>query len=58
VRKQTLTLCARVSPEADALRTELQQKLAIPLHELVELGFRALKSDLDEQRHVIAQVTQ
>jgi hypothetical protein len=58
VRKPTLTLCARVSPEADALRTELQQKLAVPLHELVELGFRALKSDLDEQRHVVEQVTQ
>ena len=49
-RKQTLTLCARISPEGDALRTELQQKLDVPLHELVERGFRALKSDLDEQR--------
>jgi hypothetical protein len=49
-RKQTLTLCARISPEGDALRTELQQKLDVPLHELVERGFRALKSELDEQR--------
>jgi hypothetical protein len=49
-RKQTLTLCARISPEGDALRTELQQKLDVPLHELVERGFRALKSEIDEQR--------
>jgi hypothetical protein len=49
-RKPTLTLCARISPEGDALRTELQQKLDVPLHELVERGFRALKSELDEQR--------
>jgi hypothetical protein len=49
-RKPTLTLCARISPEGDALRTELQQKLDVPLHELVERGFRALKSEIDEQR--------
>jgi hypothetical protein len=49
-RKPTLTLCARISLEGDALRTELQQKLDVPLHELVERGFRALKSEL-EQRH-------
>jgi hypothetical protein len=48
-RKPTLTLCARISPEGDALRTELQQKLDVPLHELVERGFRALKSELDER---------
>jgi hypothetical protein len=40
-RKQTLTLCARISPEGDALRTELQRQLDVPLHELVERGFRA-----------------
>jgi hypothetical protein len=51
-RKPTLTLCARISHEGDALRTELQQKLDLPLHELVERGFRALKSELDEMHGV------
>ena len=51
-RKPTLTLCARISPEGDAIRTELQRKLNVPLHELVERGFRALKFELEEGRHV------
>jgi hypothetical protein len=50
-RKQTLAMSARVSKETDALRTELQDQLDIPLHTLIDLGFRALKSDLDEQPH-------
>jgi hypothetical protein len=51
-RKQTFTLCARISPEGDALRTKLQRELDVSLHELVERGFRALKSELEEQRYV------
>jgi hypothetical protein len=51
-RKLTFTLCARISPEGDALRTKLQRELDVPLHELVERGFRALKSELDEQHGV------
>ena len=51
-RKRTLTLCARVSEQTDTLRTELQQRLDVPLHELVDLGFRALKSNLDARREV------
>ena len=50
-RKPTLTLSARVSEETDSLRTELQRRLEVPLHDLIDLGFRALKSDLDGQRH-------
>ena len=46
-RKQTFTLCARISPEGDALRTKLQRELDVSLHELVERGFRALKSELE-----------
>ena len=52
-RKQTFTLCARISPEGDALRTKLQRELDVSLHELVERGFRALKSELEEQRYVL-----
>jgi hypothetical protein len=52
VRKLTFTFCARISPEGDALRTELQQKLDVPLHELVERGFRALKSELDDHQRI------
>jgi hypothetical protein len=48
-RKQTISLCARISPEGDRLRDELQEKLSIPLHELVERGFRALKHEIDVQ---------
>ena len=48
-RKQTLTLSARVSGQTDELRIELQRRLGVPLHELVDLGFRALKSELDGQ---------
>ena len=51
-RKQTFTLCARISPEGDALRTKLQRELDVSLHELVDRGFRALKSELEEQRYV------
>jgi len=46
-RKSTLTLCARVSEQTDALRSELQQRLDIPLHDLIERGLQALKSELD-----------
>ena len=45
--KPTLTLSARVSEQTDNLRSELQQRLDVPLHNLIELGFRALKSQLD-----------
>ena len=51
-RKPTLTLSARVSEQTDNLRSELQQRLDVPLHNLIELGFLALKSQLDEQRQV------
>ena len=56
-RKPTLTLSARVSEQTDNLRSELQQRLHVPLHNLIELGFRALKSQLDEQRQVMERTT-
>jgi hypothetical protein len=56
-RKTTLTLCARVSEQTDNLRSELQQRLDVPLHNLIELGFRALKSQLDEQCQVMERTT-
>jgi hypothetical protein len=56
-RKTTLTLCARVSEQTDDLRSELQQRLDVPLHNLIELGFRALKSQLDEQHQVMERIT-
>ena len=55
-RKTTLTLCARVSEQTDNLRSELQQRLDVPLHNLIELGFLALKSQLDE-RQVMERTT-
>ena len=57
VRKPTLTLSARVSEQTDNLRSELQQRLDVPLHNLIELGFLALKSQLDEQRQVTERAT-
>ena len=46
-RKTTLTLCARVSEQTDDLRSELQQRLDVPLH----------KSQLDERRQVTERAT-
>jgi hypothetical protein len=51
-RKPTFTLCARVAEETDRLRDELQSRLDVPLHDLIDLGLRALKSDLDAERQV------
>jgi hypothetical protein len=36
-----------VSDQTDKLRDELQERLDIPLHDLIDLGFRALKFELD-----------
>ena len=54
-RKPTFPLSARVSDQTDKLRDELQERLDIPLHDLIDLGFRALKSQL-EAKHPVSEL--
>jgi hypothetical protein len=49
-RRPTVTLYARVPPEVDAIRDQLQERLAVPLPELVARSFLALRDQLDNQR--------
>jgi hypothetical protein len=48
-RKVTLSFCSRISPEVSALRDELQRKLDVRTHELIERSFLALKAQLEQR---------
>ena len=48
--KLTASLTVRVSPEADQLRRELEQRLKLPANRVVEQALRSLKADLNRGR--------
>jgi hypothetical protein len=48
-RKLTTTFGCRLTVEVDSLRSELQRRLEVPSHVLVERGLRALKTELEQR---------
>jgi hypothetical protein len=48
-RRLTANCSVRISPKADQLRAELQERTGLPANALIERCLQALKTELDRQ---------